>query len=395
VDVLERHPNTIEPFGWIDYRIGLQGNKVNFNNDFDAITVKLGVQGNLTDKIFTRITIKDASHYVPLSVLGVETGEGPSFLDTPGNRLHGYGGDDIWLDEAFVNIKANGADWTLGRQFQSYGMGLMVNNERLSQQGVRFRKKGVFSKNLNLDAAYFAGSLNHLPIEPYYQSKDGYVSARFEYQQPRWTVALNTLPDGAGDENAAGTDLWVNLGHDRNLYAEYSREWHHVNRFAFAGHAPVTAVAVSADLIKTPTVALTGFYSHVDAEYDIIYSSLHPYYEQIENTTADANHIPWERWLRNPITMTNIQAYGATVSTHVGEFPFEFCYYKLSAISDWWWESQLQGLDFDRLWAATFHKALAHGAGMSLTYGEELPSGHSPVFRDPDKLLQTQFTVGF
>ena len=93
--------------------------------------------------------------------------------------------------------------------------------------------------------------------------------------------------------------------------------------------------------------------------------------------------------------MTNIQAIGGTLSTHVGEFPFEFAYYKLTAISNWWWESQFSALDFDKLWAATFHKALAHGAGMSLTYAEELPSGHSPVYRTADKLLQTQFTVGF
>ena len=52
-------------------------------------------------------------------------------------------------------------------------------------------------------------------------------------------------------------------------------------------------------------------------------------------------------------------------------------------------------MDYDTLFAVTFHKALAHGAAMSLTYAQESASGASPDQRADHKLLQTQLSVGF
>ena len=324
IDVLEKRKYTIEPFGWIDYRIGGQGTSITGRNAFDALTVKVGVQGNISSKVFARISLKSADSYVPLSVLGVETGEGPAFLNLPGARPRGYGGQDVWLDEAYVSFETGGllaGEWTVGQQYQSYGMGLMVNNERRAQQGVRYRKQGFLRKNLNLDAAYFGGTYDWLPIEPFMNNSDGYVSARLAYEQPRWTLGVNTLPDGAGNENANSVDVSVDLGGDRHLYAEYARMTHHVNRWRYSSHTPPTAYALSVDLLKTPDLAITGYYSHVDPEYDIIYSSIHPYFELVEGYPPNPNHIPWERWLRNPIAITNFKAVGGTLATHIGEFP--------------------------------------------------------------------------
>lgn len=396
VDVLSPKDN-VETFGWVDYRIGTAGGAVSLDNAYDALTAKVGIQGNINKRVFGRLAFKYADSYVPLSVLGVETGEGPAFENLPNDGAHGYG-NNIWLDEAFVSFQSHGflsGEWTFGQQFQSYGTGILVNNERRAQLGVRYRKRGFLSDHINLDAAYFGGSYNWLPISPTYSDSDGYVSARLEYQQPRWALAVNGLPDGAGNENAYSTDLWVNLGGDRHLYAEYAEQWHHVNRSRYTGHTPPSATAISVDLIKTPDVAVTGFYSHVAAEYDIIYSSLHPYFELIEGTQPNGNHLPWDRWMRNPITITNFQVIGGILSSHLGEFPFDFAYYKLQRNSNWWWESQFANVDFDRLFALSFHKALAHGAAMSLTYAEERASGGDPVFTQNNKLLQTQMTVGF
>lgn len=87
-------------------------------------------------------------------------------------------------------------------------------------------------------------------------------------------------------------DVWVNLGGDRNLYAEYATVWHHVNRERYPLNQPPRAWAVSVDLLKTPDFALTGYHSHVDAEYDIIYSSIHPYFELIEGRPANPVRLP-------------------------------------------------------------------------------------------------------
>lgn len=396
VDALPPKDN-IETFGWVDYRIGVQGTSISGNEGFDGLTAKVGIQGNINKRIFGRITLKAADSYVPLSVLGVETGEGPAFQDLPGDRPHGYG-NGLWLDEAFVSFNTHGSiagEWTVGQQFQSYGMGLLVNNERRAQQGLRFRKRGFLSPHLNFDAAYFGATYKYQPINPEFPNSDSYLSGRLEYEQPRWSVALNALPDGVGAEQAIGADLWVNLGGERNLYVEYAAMQRHANREDFFGSAPPSATAVSIDLLKTPDFALTGYYSHASPEYDIIYSSLHPYFELVEGNQPNVNHIPWERWMRNPIVITNFQVIGGSLNTHLGEFPLDIAYYKLEQLSNFWWESAFANLDFDRLFAISFHTALAHGAAMSLTYAEERASGADPVYTQNNKLLETQVTVGF
>ena len=398
VDMLERQRPTAQVFGWIDYRIGLQGQDISFDNAYDALTAKVGVQANLNDRISARVTFKSADSWVPLSVLGVETGEGPAFVNLPGQRPHGFGGNDVWLDEALVDIRAGGwcaGQWTIGRQFQSYGMGLMVNNERRAQQGFRFRKQDVFIPNLSVDAFFGGGSYDFLPFEPDMSKSDIYFTGRLQYTQPNWFVAANIMPDGAGEERVYGVDVWVNLGGDRNLYFEYAHQRHHVNRWRYKGHAPPDALALSVDLIKTRDFALTGFYSAVDPEYDVVYSSLHPYFELIEGYPLSPNHIPWERWLRNPITLTNFKVIGGTLASHIGEFPIQLCLYKIDKISEWWWESQYAAVDYDLLWAVNIQKALSKGAALSFTYAEERASGHNPTQSSTNSLLQSQLTVGF
>ncbi|MEN6400452.1 MAG: S-layer homology domain-containing protein [Armatimonadia bacterium] len=398
VDALEAKKDDFIPFGWIDYRIGLQGDKLDFDNEFDALTVKVGVQGNLSKDVFGRITVKFSDSLVPLTVLGVETGEGPSFLNPPGPFTYGYGRDRLWIDEAFVTFNTGGflnGEWTVGRQFQSYGMGLMVNNERRSQQGIRYRRPSFLLDNLSLDAFWGGASYDWLPMDVPWWDNDSYTSFRLAYQRPRWSLAFNGLPDGAGDEDVYGADVWINLGGDRHLYGEWARQSHHVNRVRFGLHHPPTAYGLSLDVVKTPDVALTAYFSHVDAEYDVIYSSLHPYFEQYEGTSGNPNHIPWERWLRNNIALTNFEVFGGYVQTHLGEFPIDLAYLKLDKLSGWWWESQFAAEDYDALWAITLRKSLAHGADMSFTYAQEEASGHNPLYTKDNKLLQSQITIGF
>jgi len=182
---------------------------------------------------------------------------------------------------------------------------------------------------------------------------------------------------------------------DPPVPAEYATHTYHGNRERYMGHGPPNAWGIQADSIKTPDVGLRAYYCQVGPEYDVVYSSIHPYFELLEGPTPNANHIPWERWMRNPIAITNIRAYGGTLYSHIGEFPIELAYYQLVKLGDWWWESQFANIDYDRLFAASIHKELAHGAALSLTYAQERPSGTNPQFNDTDHFLQTQVTVGF
>lgn len=399
VDLLSEKREGPKLFGWVDYRIGLAGTRLNMNNEFDALTAVVGIEGNITKDAFGRITFKTADELVPLSVIGIDIVEGPNFNNPPApNRYRGDGLSQVWIDEAFVSARTGGflrGEWTFGQQFQSYGLGLLVNNERRAQLGIRYRRPDFLLSNLTLDTFYGGGSYDWLPVPPNSWASDGYVSARLQYQRPRWSVSLNTLPDGAGNELAYSADLWINIGGDRHLYAEYARMRYHVNRERYLDHKAPTAKSVAVDLVKTPDLCLRGFYSHVDAEYDIIYSSIHPYYELIAGFADNPNLIPWERWLRNPLMLTNFKVVGGTAASHIGSFPVSLSWYRVRKLSEWWWESQMSGNDYDTLWAFTVNRQIAHGANLGLTYAEQKPSGSNPLHRETQKLLQTQVTVGF
>ncbi len=384
--------------GWIDYRVGFQGDALSVDNSYDAISARVGVEGRLSDSLTGYVSLRAADVINPLSVLGVETWEEGAFNNLPGDRPHGYGDNDVWLEQAYVRARAEGllrGDWTFGRQFQEYGLGLLVNNERRAQQGIRFQRRGVLLDDLGLDAFFGGGSSDWLPVPPNVTDSDGYLSLRLAYQRPRWSLAFNALPDGAGEEEAWSADLVVNLGDDRYLRAEYAWMDHHVNRENYQFSSDPDALGISVDLIKTPDFNLSGFYSQVSAEYDIIYSSIHPYYELIEGYPPNANHIPWERWLRNPIFLTNFEVLGGSASGHLGEFPWSFCYYELSKRSDWWWESPFANIDFDALWALTVSKRVANGLSLNLTYAEERASGANLLYPQKHKLLGAGMELGF
>jgi len=391
-------PRRFETSGWVDYRLGFQGDTIGSSGAFDAISARLSVQGHLTDDIVGRVSLRAADVINPLSVIGIETWEGPSFSDLPGPRPRGYGDNDVWLEEAYATFPTRhglSGQWTVGRQFQSYGMGLLVNNERRAQQGLRFQKHGLFGRNLDFDAFYGGGTYDWTPIPAPSDGSDLYVSLRLACQRPRWSVGLNALPDGVGDEQAWSADLWINLGDDRNLHAEYAQMQNHVNRELFPGIAVPYAFGLSVDLLHTPHLALQGFYCRVSSEYDVVYSSIHPYYELIEGYPPNANHIPWERWLRNPIFLTNIVTSGGSASGRLGEFSWQFCRYRLTRYSDWWWGPPVAKLDYDLLWALSLSKAMAPGVGMGLTYAEEWPSGANLLFPKTRKLLEAACTVSF
>ncbi len=396
VTTMEAHKPDIEPFGWLNYRIGLVGD-LSFDHEFDNLTAKVGVQGNITDDAFLRISFKWADEYVPLSIVGYDIGEGPGFMNTPGNRPYGYGGNDLWLDEAYVQFPTRGdfhADWTVGRQFLCYGLGLMVNNERRALTGIRCQKDKLFGTSLSLDFMLAGATYDWLPALPYPGDTDGYVAARLAYQRPKWTLGFNALPDGTGNEIVYGMDLKYRLAHDKYLCAEYARQTRHANRARYTGKSVDDAIALSLDIIASEDLCLTYYYSNVDAEYDVVYSSLHPYYETTQ-MMRPANLIPWDRWLKNPFAMTNFKAHGVYLDTHLGDTPISLVYLRPEAVSGWWLLSQSANDDYDQLLGITISRELARGLDMYLTYArQDLASDATPGAMSQE-MLRAECTVGF
>jgi hypothetical protein len=394
---LEAEQSGIDLFGCIDYRIGCAG-EINAEHFADNLTAKFGIEGNLSDDAYGRIVFKWADEYVPLSVIGYEFGEGPGFSVPPGStRPYGYGRDDVWLDEAYVGFHTSGdleADWTVGRQFICYGLGLLVNNERNSLTGVRMQKKDLFA-DVDLDFIFAGGTYDWLPMRPDPGNSDDYFAARLGYDASRWSVGLNFLPDGAGKEIAYGADFKWRMSEDRYLCAEYAWQQRHANRLSYLGtDIKDDALMVTCDIVASDDLCLSYFYSDVSAEYDIIYSSIHPYYET-NQYDRPANLIPWDRWLRNPFAMTNFRCHGFMLDAMVGSVPISLTYLRPEADSDWWLLSQLANDDYDALYAITLTHRLADDIDMRLLYAhQDAASDATPEARDQN-LLRTEWTVCF
>ncbi len=399
------------PFGFIDYRIGTVCGDIDLDHEFDALTIRLGLEGYIDEDTFGRIALKMADGRAPLAALGIELGEVETPLPitggTPDPAL-GYLGNTIYLDEAWVRFDGNwpiDATWTIGRQFQAYGLGLVVNNERLSQQGVHAKFDPFLSDDLSLQTFVGAGQYQHSGGEFAGTKSNHYESLYLEYKRPRWSVGVPWLIHGYGltqrsgaayHEQVWGIDTWWNFYKDLDVWFEYGYLEHHANRPVYSreGNTNPEAYMLIVELLATPDFDLTGMISDVEAEYDVVYSSLHPYYELL-CTTGDKRVIPYERWLRRPLAIPNLEVMGAYGTWYAcnGEWPVDAFYYELSGNSDWWVASPLDGLFYDKLYGARVRHEVKDGLECSLTWAHQGPVDTSTD--EASDLLQLQTTIAF
>jgi len=424
-------------FGWIDYRMALAGTDIDFDSEVDNLTAKVGISGRITEDLSGRIALKvrdskpammwatpsypHPSNGIPIPGLGHIVGAvdsqplafrlgyygslPPYLISLATTSQTGYrGAETLFLDEACLVANSRfltPATWTFGRQFVSYAMGLVVNNERMSQQGVRLQINDVFNSGISLDV--FGGGVNSVmqagnvgglfgdpynfdPISPFGRT-DGYFAARAAYVRPTWNVGFNWLQTGVQRERAwsvdAGAQIW---GRDvRVEWAQQERNW--------AGFTPPSssnnALMVSADLWRGNNWRLTGFYSDVDWLYDIANSSLHPYYEVVDPVfdaiAFPGGHVPWEKWLRNPIAESGYRYIGGHLDFTLGSVPFTVAYFDRDR------NLAFLPLAYDALWAVGASKQLADGITANVTYAQEQGVG----LVSDTKLLQGSVTVGF
>jgi len=360
----------------LDYRIGQTGDKVDFNNEFDNLTAMVGVQGKITDAVSGRIALKVRDSSDTSSVV-----YGRVIPNVDGNVA-----EQLWLDEAIVSANSKfilPATWTLGRQYQSYGMGLLVDNERKSQQGLRVQVSDIFGSNLDLDVfgGGVDGAFSVQPSADYnfpvvFGKTDGYVSGRLAYTRPSWSLAANYVGTGINDERGWSADLAAQIW-GRDVRAEYANL--NTNRIG-ATPAENNAWMASADLWRSSNWSLTGFYSDAEKNYNVGYSILNPYYEDIKTLQPG---IPWEKWLRNPLVVSNTRVLGGHLNFNVGSVPFSAAYFDVKAKSG--------ATAFDTLWAVGTSKQLAEGITANLTYAQQM----SATAAADQKLLQASVSVGF
>ncbi|MFW6437430.1 MAG: hypothetical protein ACOCZ7_00335, partial [Armatimonadota bacterium] len=379
------------PFGFIDYRLGTVCGDIDAHREFDALTMRFGVEGYVTDDVFGRVALKMADGRHPLAALTVELGEADCPPPRTGGSPHpelGYLGNDIYLDEAWARFDADwpfDATWTIGRQFQVYGLGMVVNNERLSQQGVHMLVDDFLADDLTLQM--FAGGSNYLHCSGEFGEgrSNHYESAYLEYRRPRWSIGVPWLIRGYGvtqrdgrrwEERAWGVDGWWNYHDDLDLWFEYAHLDGHANRHVYTrdGNSDPEALMIVAEVLDSPDVDLTLLLSDVEAEYDIVYSSLHPYYELLCAPT-EKRIFAYERWMRRPLAMPNLEVLGAfgTYYADDGKWPLDLFYYDVSANSTWWEAAPLDGLYYDQLYGARARHEISEGLELSLTWAHQEP----------------------
>ncbi len=372
---LEEQVKGPKVFGYVDYRIGWAGNDVvSANFQYDALTAKLGIEGPITNDLSGKVALK------------VRTAD-----DSMAMLVDGNAAETLWLDEAclmFPTKKVLAADWVWGRQFVNYGLGLLVNNARQSQDGIRAKMTNVWNTNVDIEA--FAGASAYSWATPL-DNNDGYVSAMASYEKPNWKLAGEWLANGYGGEEGWSADLWTKFW-GRELYAQYATQTQSAN-FTDVSNYNTQPYAIMAmlDVWKGENWALRGFYSDVEAEYSVYYSTLNPYYESYR-TELGTGVVPWERWLRNPLAASNLEVIGGQLQFNLANTPFEIAYYSLDANNPAPGRQPFGGIMYDELFAIRTSKTVADGVELGLTYA--LQSAVSVTAEDQE-LLAAEVRVGF
>jgi len=376
-----------EVTGWIDYRIGLVGEDLDENHEFDALTAAVGIAGNITDDVYGNITVKTRDTMAP----------------NDGNYAN-----SLWLDEAWIAWDSGSfGEWTVGRQYVNAAHGLVYDNSRQSLQGVN----GQFDI-AGLNVEIFAGNADQVtegygfvpPFPPVLgaspEDNDGYLFAGASYDGGAWGVGANALISGVSernfmfahlteDETAFSADAHFNLW-GRNVAAEYA--WiealsdRQTNSLPLGSDSP-TALVVTADIWNTSSFSLSGFYSDVDEYYDVYYSSLYPYFETLASSPNNLPNaaLPWERWLRNSPILPASRVFGGQLGFALGSMPFDVCYYDVESNTG-------VPVAYDELYAVTVTKPVADGVDVTLTYGHQ--SSATASYTDVD-LLEGGVAVGF
>ena len=411
----------IKPVGWIDYRVGMVGKDLEGDYWFDNLTVKLGAEGQVTDDLFARVMLKmrDNPQVEPVADPGWwMAGWLPGYIADRYNQriaeelqnmwwliwwreewipddalkydanfmtVDGRGAcnpwlqDLVWLDEAYLQFNTKGlwtAKWTVGRQYLRYGLGLVVNNDRKSLQGVRMQATDLWGSNFDLDVFAGGGNMDYSFRFPAWGDLlglgylgDSYLAARLSYDRPSWAVGVNYLANGYAEEEAWSADLWWKYWGDRELWAEYAEQ-----KQFFDGGDPDDmdldpyAVLVMADLWKAPKWWLRGMWGKTKDFYSIVYSTLNPYFEDYVVRPWESGvvpgYIPVERWTRCVPIFRQVETIGGTLGFKLGSWPIEFSYYDLDQVDD-------APLAYDKLWSISVSKEVANGVTLHLLYGRE------------------------
>jgi hypothetical protein len=385
--------------GWIDYRIGLVGDLWE-NAEFDALTAKIGIQGQITDELAGKISLKmidDTLRVTGFAAIpggGVVTG--PRTLPGPAGPVVPVGlgiGDNIWLDEAWLQGSTDWwtpVKWTAGRQFFALDqLGLVADNQRMSLQGIRGEAANLWGTDLGLDMV-FGGASYDEGLAATGITSDGYGAVRLDYTRPKWAVGGTWLATGFAHEEGWGADLWAEI-FNRDLTFEYARMTQDITGNRAFGTATPRAWMGTLELLDTPSVKVTGIASRATDNYALTYSAINPYFELLDYGINPAvGQLPWERWTRAPLVANGARIIAGDVAFKLGSVPMKVRYANVDATDP---AGVLPWGNYPHLVAVSGTKKIVDGLNLNLTYAREIADSGLAL---PDiDLLQASAVVEF
>jgi hypothetical protein len=366
------------------------------------MTAKVGASGKITDALMARVMLKVRdTTAAPVAVWEPTFGSRQAYVDSGasgGLANLGHDSEGVWLDEACLDYNMSvwpKAHVVFGRQFQSYGMGLLVNNSRQSQQGLRLAWTDLFKTNLNLEgfvggSTYTFGANNvnewgdgvdadSVPNK----AGDGYISGRVSYDRPNFRLAGSWLADGFGSERGWGIDGWARFWGGREIQAEFGTLTQALDGTSYP-HSNPMGIMGSVDIWKGKSWGLKGLYSQADAEYSPWYSSVNPYFESYGGSDNGQAWLQWGRALDNPLVLPNVRAIGGTLDVNWAKADWQAMYYNLDNLSDFWGHTNWYnlnpvGVPYNQLWAVRVRKEIANGVNLNLTYATQILNDDSTV----------------
>jgi hypothetical protein len=372
--------------GWIDYRIGLVGDLWK-NAEFDALTAKVGIEGQITDELAGRINLKMIDDATRVSAARGGVMSGPLGLS-----------DNVWLDEAclmFATDCVTPVNWTVGRQFfQIDRLGLLASNDRLSMQGVRGEAEELFGTDLEAD--FFFGGAEYDLGNSFGFNNDGYGAARLAYTRPHWSVGGTWLATGVQHEEGWSADIWAEI-FNRDLMFEYAEVLQFMDGTRWpSSYNPASAWMGSLELVDNPDFTLTGMASRCSGMYTMFYSAVNPYFELLQYDIGTyPGAFPWERWMRAPLIFPGARVIAGDIMVNgSGSWPVALRYANVDGIYPGvpaWWPGYAVG-NYEHLVSVSASKEIVDGLNVQFSWARQMTdiSGLDDI-----DLVQAAATVEF
>ena len=282
--------------GWVKYRASMVGTDLDADNTGSALSAAIGVNGRLSGSSTAAI----------------------QYRTDPMNALDGIALANVVIDSETIVP----AEWTIGRQYATYGKGLLAKFGETAGTYIGLDGISVDTTGLGLDisASVFPAAGPSIP-----GNTDDVAAARVGWSSGRLAVGGTYLASGLGAEQGWAVDADLDLLGGSvlpHVGGEYSKLQD--NQFGVNVDAP--AYLVDLGIYDNGTLWVDGYYSSVDIAYTPTWSIINPYTEQLGPGDVDPwfGVMPWaEFFLDNTWAMNDTNVMGVRAGARLAGFPVE------------------------------------------------------------------------